>query len=193
MAIIQVGEDLIDEATGEYAGPANTTLPDSLNTYDDLVAFMHRLSDAEARVQAKRIQLDSVIENCRKLLAREESRVEWLKRKYSVDATAIAYSQLPRKKDGSFASKTLTMPWGSIGFREVKPTLIVDNETAVLEWCMKNMPSAVKVKESILVTPLKERFLNEDNELKEELPAGIGYVEGRQAATFTTLAGKKDS
>lgn len=192
MAIIQVGEDLIDEETGEYAGPADTTLPDSLETYDDLVAFMHRLSDAEARVQSKRIQLESVIENCRKMVAREESRVEWLKRKYAIDATAIAYSQLPRKKDGSFASKTLTMPWGSIGFRDVKPTLIVDNETAVLDWCMKNMPSAIRVKESILVTPLKERFLNEDNELKEELPAGIGYVEGRQAATFTTVSTKKE-
>lgn len=192
MAIIRVGDDLIDEQTGEYAGPADTTLPDSLETYDDLVAYMHRLSDAEARVQAKRMQLESVIENCRKMVAREEARVDWLKRKYAIDATAIAYSQLPRKKDGSFASKTLTMPWGSIGFREIKPTLMIDNETAALEWCMKNMPSAIKVKESILVTPLKERFLNEDNELKEELPAGIGLVEGRQAATFTTVGSKKE-
>jgi hypothetical protein len=96
MAIIKVGDDLIDEETGEYAGPADTTLPECLETYEDLVAYMHRLSNAEARVQAKRIQLDSVIENCRKMLAQEQSRVDWLKRKYELDAKSIAFTQLPR-------------------------------------------------------------------------------------------------
>ena len=192
MAIIRIGDDLIDEETGEYAGPANTYLPEELSTEDDLIAFMHRLSDAESRLQAKRIQLESVIENCRKMLKREEDRVEWLKRKHEVNARLIAYSMLPRKKDGSFAVKSFTCPWGTVSFREVKPTITVDNETDALEWCMEHLPSAIKVKESILLTPLKERLLNENYGLDEPLPPGMGYVEGRQVATFTTLGKDKE-
>lgn len=183
MAIIEVGEDLIDEETGEYAGPANITLPDALETYEDLVAYMHRLNNAESRLQASRMQYDSVLEHCRKLVAKEEARVEWMKRRYEADARAIAYAQLPRKKDGSFASKTVTMPWGTIAFRDVKPTVRIVNDTTALAWAEANMPEAVKVKKSVLVSPVKEYFL----ENQFELPDGFELVEGYQSVSFTTI------
>lgn len=188
MAIIQVGQDLVDEETGEYAGPANTYLPDELSTEDDLIAYMHRLSDAESELRAKQLQLEAVIENCRKMVKRHEDRIAWLKRKHEANARYIAYSMLPRKKDGTFATKTFTCPWGNVAFRESKPTIAIENETRALEWCLENMPSAIKVKESILITPLKERFLGKDNSLSGQLPPGFEYVEGAQTATFKTLA-----
>lgn len=191
MAIIRVGDDLVDEETGEYAGPADTTLPEALQTSDDLVAFLHRLSDAEARLQAKRMQLDAVIENCTKMLKREEDRVEWLKRKYELDARSIAYEMLPRKKDGTFATKTFTCPWGQVAFREVKPTIEVLDETQALEWAMENMPRAVKVKETVLITPIKEEFIQGDS-LVKPLPGNcFGFIEGRQVATFKTIGKDK--
>lgn len=193
MALIRVGDDLVDEETGEYAGPADTTLPEALATESDLVAFMHRLSDAEARLQAKRMQLDAVIENCRKMLKREEDRVSWLRRKYEMDARSIAYSMLPRKKDGSFSAKTFTCPWGQVSFREVKPTIEILDEQAALSWAIENLPSAIRVKETVLVTPIKEQFI-EGNDLKKPLPANcFGFVEGRQVATFTTVGKSKEN
>lgn len=192
MAIVRIGDDLIDDETGEYAGPADTTLPEALQTSEDLVAFLHRLSDAEARLQAKRLQLDAVIENCRKMLKRDEDRVAWLKRKYELDAQSLAFQELPRKKDGTFASKTFTCPWGQVSFREVKPTIEILDEDKAFEWAIENLPSAIKIKETVLITPIKEQFI-EGNELKKPLPASnaFGFVEGRQTATITTLVKEK--
>lgn len=187
VAIIRVGDDLVDEETGEYAGPADGYLPDVLDSHDDLVAYMHRLSDLETALHAARLQLESVIENCRKMVKRHEDRIAWLDRKYGVDAKAIAFSSLPRKKDGSFASKTFTCPWGTVSFREVKPTIEILDEEKALDWARSNMPSAVKVKESLLITPLKEAFIGKDANDTVDLPDGFGIVEGRQIATINTL------
>ncbi len=43
MPIIRVGDDLIDDETGEYAGPADSTLPDVLETDEHLGLFMRRV------------------------------------------------------------------------------------------------------------------------------------------------------
>lgn len=192
MAIIKVGDDLIEEETGEYAGPADTTLPDELDSESDLLAFLHRLSNAEARLESKRIQLDAVIENCRKMLKKEEDRVAWLRRRYELQARLIAMDCLPRTRDGKLASKTFTCPWGQVQFRELKPTIEVLDEDAALQWSEKYCPDAVKVKKSVLITPLKAHFIDGEH-LKAELPEGFGFIESRQSMSITTVKPVKEA
>jgi len=190
MAIVQVGEDLIDEETGEYAGPANTTLPDALETIDDVIAFLHRLMQAQSRLESKRMELDSIIEHCRTMVKREEDRVNWLLKKHESNARLIAMSELPRRKDGSFASKTFTCPWGKISYVDVMPSVYVTDEAKALEWCRIHKPDAIKVSEKILVTPLKSHFI-EGGDLVDELPDGFALKEGRQSATIKTIVESK--
>ena len=191
MPIIRVGDDLIDDDTGEYAGPADTRLPNQLEDENDLLIFMKSLMEAESRLMARRSQLKTVIENCERMVKREEERVNWLKHRYELNAKAIAQSQLPRKKDGTYASKTFTCPWGRVSFRDVKPTIAIQDEDAALNWCKSNLPVAVKVVEKVLITPLKDEFLRGD-EIPLDLPDFVTYVEGRQSVTFTTVDSKED-
>lgn len=187
MAIIRVGDDLIDDETGEYAGPANSYLPDALNTEEDLIAFMHRLMDAESRLLARKAELDAVIANCERMVKREQDRVNWLRQKHEQNAKAIAIGMLPKRKDGSFAHKTFTCPWGNIAFRDVKPTIKIIDEVAASEWAEAHLPEAVRVRKTVVITPVKEYFAT----TQEPVPAAFEVVEGYQSATFTTVGNKR--
>lgn len=157
MAIERIGDDLFDTDTGEYAGPANSNLPDrALETEEELLAYMNRLSSAEADVLAETKRLQAVVANVEKLLALKNRRVEWLKARYELSANDVAEGLLPRKPDGTFRTKTYTCPWGQVAFREVKPKVAVANPELALRWAKENAPDAVKVVESVLVSKLPE-------------------------------------
>ena len=188
--IIKVGDDLIDDETGEYAGPADLTLPDRLTTQEHLTAWMHRLFNAESRLVAKQLELDTVIENCRKLLKKEEDRVSWLRRRYELDARMVLLESLPRDANGELKVKSLGTPWGEARLRTVAPTVSVTNEQDAIAWAEQNCPDAVKVKKSVLVTPVKAMFIDGQH-LKEELPDGFEFVEARESLTVTTVKAPK--
>ncbi len=69
--------------------------------------------------------------------------------------------------------KTLRLPDGTLGFRSKRPIIQIQDEDRVLDWCRDNLPEAVKVRESVLKTPLNEH-------LKEtgELPPGCDLDAG---------------
>lgn len=157
MAIERIGDDLFDTETGEYAGPANNSLPDrALETEEELLAYMNRLSSAEADVLAETKRLEAVVANVEKLLALKKRRVEWLKARYELSANDVAEGLLPRKPDGTFRTKTYTCPWGQVAFREVKAKVAVANPELAVRWAKENAPDAVKVVESVLVSKLPE-------------------------------------
>lgn len=157
MAIERIGDDLFDTETGEYAGPANNSLPDrALETEEELLAYMNRLSSAEADVLAETKRLEAVVANVEKLLALKKRRVEWLKARYEHSATVVAINLLPMKPDGTFRSKTYTCPWGQVAFRDVKAKVAVANPELAVRWAKENAPEAVKVVESVLVSKLPE-------------------------------------
>jgi len=186
MKLIRVGDELIDEETGEYAGPVDTTLPEYIENEEHLVLFMRRLMDAEIQLEAKKRELDIVIENCRKLVKAQEARVNWLRFRYEASATNIAHNALPRRQDGSFRSKTWTCPWGQVAFREVKPTVEIVDEEAAIEWAEQNAPDAVKTSKRVFLTPLKEAL-----QTIKELPTCFKPVPGKEAVTFK-FVGKGD-
>lgn len=189
MAIIRVGDDLIDEETGEYAGLADFKLPDALETESDLIGFMEALMKEESNLIAKKAELAAVVKNCESIIQRASRRIEWLRYKYEQNATAIAIAALPRRKDGSYQSKTWTCPWGKVSVRDVAGTLEISDPDSALEWCKSYAPEAIKVTEKVLVSPLKECLDMESFKSGDvsSLPKGINYIPERQSVTFTTI------
>ena len=61
------------------------------------------------------------------------------------------------------------------GYRKAPAKLDVTDEDAALAWAKENMPEAVKVKESVLKTPLKNHV-----EATSEVPPGCEYHPGGQ-------------
>jgi hypothetical protein len=190
MPIERIGDDLFDTETGEYAGPANSNLPDrALETEEELLAYMNRLSSAEADVLAETKRLQAVVANVEKLLALKNRRVEWLKARYELSANDVAEGLLPRKPDGTFRTKTYTCPWGQVAFREVKPKVVVNNPQLAVAWAKSHAPDAVKVAESILVSKLPEDLVTEWLASEDHnTPWGFTIEPGRTSVKVTTVS-----
>ena len=60
--------------------------------------------------------------------------------------------------------RTLPLPDGTLGFRKKRPTIQIEDEDRVLDWCESNLPDAIRIKRSVLKTPLNEH-LQETGEL----------------------------
>ena len=60
--------------------------------------------------------------------------------------------------------KTMRLPDGTLGFRKKRPTIQIEDEDRVLDWCESNLPDAIRIKRSVLKTPLNEH-LQETGEL----------------------------
>ena len=190
MPIERIGDDLFDTETGEYAGPANSNLPDrALETEEELLAYMNRLSSAEADVLAETKRLQAVVANVEKLLALKNRRVEWLKARYELSANDVAEGLLPLKPDGTFRTKTYTCPWGQVAFREVKPKVVVNNPQLAVAWAKDHAPDAVKVAESILVSKLPEDLVTEWLASEDHnTPWGFAIEPGRTSVKVTTVS-----
>jgi hypothetical protein len=186
----RIGDDLFDVETGEYAGPADNTLPKGpLETEEDLLAFMNRINRAESDLVAEQVRLKAVIDNCERMVELKKKRVEWLKAMYQSSASGIAESLLPRKADGSYRSKTYTCPWGQLAFREVKPKVVVANAELAVAWAKENAPDAVKVAESVLVSKLPDDKVAEWLTSEEpSTPWGFTIEPGRQSVTIKTVS-----
>jgi len=190
MPIERIGDDLFDTETGEYAGPANSTLPDRpLETEEELLAYMNRLSSAEADVLAESKRLQAVIANVEKMLALKNRRVEWLKARYERSASEVAEGLLPRKADGSYRTKTYTCPWGKVAFTSVKPKVVIQSQELAVRWAKEHAPEAVKVAESVLVSKLPETFI-ERWAAKEWAEDSIAFTiePARQSVKVTTVS-----
>ena len=192
MPIERIGDDLFDTETGEYAGPANSNLPDrALETEEELLAYMNRLSSAEADVLAETKRLQAVVANVEKLLALKNRRVEWLKARYELSANDVAEGLLPRKPDGTFRTKTYTCPWGQVAFREVKPKVVVNNPQLAVAWAKDHAPEAIKTVESVLVSKLPETFIERWAGYEfgnGDTPWGFTIEPGRTSVKVTTVS-----
>ena len=192
MPIERIGDDLFDTETGEYAGPANSNLPDrALETEEELLAYMNRLSSAEADVLAETKRLQAVVANVEKLLALKNRRVEWLKARYELSANDVAEGLLPRKPDGTFRTKTYTCPWGQVAFREVKPKVVVNNQQLAVAWAKDHAPEAIKTVESVLVSKLSETFIERWAGYEfgnGDTPWGFAIEPGRTSVKVTTVS-----
>lgn len=187
--IERIGDDLFDIETGEYAGPADSSLPKGpIQTEDELLAYTKRLNRAEADVLIEEQILQGIIDNAQKILAAKKRKVEWLKTAYQESANEVAMSLLPRKADGSFRSKTYTCPWAQFAFRDTKAKVVVVSQTLAVEWAKTHAPEAVKVVESVLVSKIPETYIEKwvAREYSED-SLGFTIEPARQSVTVTTV------
>ena len=189
MAIVQIGDDLFDEETGEYAGSANPGwLPSVLETEDDVLNYMHLLLDAETRLSAETQKYKSVLENVERMVKRHKSKVAYMRTMYEKQAGKVVESLLPRDKEGKLRTKTYRSPWGSISLRETKPSVKVAQTGLAVQFAKLECPNAVKVTESVLVSMIPEGVkgrLMDDPALAEAM--GFSVSEGGDSVTVKTL------
>lgn len=189
MAIVQIGDDLFDEETGEYAGSANPGwLPSVLETEDDVLNYMHLLLDAETRLSAETQKYESVLENVERMVKRHKSKVAYMRTMYEKQAGRVVESLLPRDKEGKLRTKTYRSPWGSISLRETKPSVKVAQTGLAVQFAKLECPDAVKVTESVLVSMIPESVkgrLMDDPALAEAM--GFSVSEGGDSVTVKTL------
>jgi len=149
MPIIQSGEFLIDDETGEVVNAAFQT-PFQIETMDH-VEWLHEklfnLNAEEAMLKAKRARY---IENIDKMMYETQSKRDWLERRYFMDAEAVVRENCPKN------AKSVKTPFGRAGFQKIGGNLKIAGgaEDAAVEWCKLNAPDAVKTVESVLVSKL---------------------------------------
>jgi hypothetical protein len=188
MELIKIGEDFYDSETGEYAGPASVEAwPAVIDSEESALFISRKIIQAESELMAKLIEQEAIKTNLEIMVRRHLSKVEYFRKAYNGQLTEYAFQQLPRKADGSFAGKTWTNPYLSVRFTTVKPALKVDDEEKVLRFAEFNVPDAVKVTKTVLVSKI-------DGDIRtmlmgnESLAASHGFrVEAeKQSATIKT-------
>jgi hypothetical protein len=152
MALVEISGELYDEETGEYAGPASGWISGNETPEELAHLVLRRKMDIEAQLMAERAKLEAITANVQKGIDAIQRKADWLDRQYAEQVAEYAKSQLPRKADGTYKSKTWTCPWGSVSFRTTAPKLTVVDETAALQVVQALAPEAIKVKQSILVS-----------------------------------------
>jgi Bacteriophage Mu Gam like protein len=104
----------------------------------------------EARQYAQRVKAWAEIEQRR--AQREE---QFLLRRFGIELEAWARQQIARQHDDR---RSVSLPAGSVGFRTEPTRLAIVDEQRLLVWCQTNLPSAIRVIESVPKTPLMDHI-----------------------------------
>lgn len=113
-------------------------------TLRKILAAQHRMEEREITAEAVRAKLD-----------------KWLAEANKPDLATIEFMQgklEPYVADSLRGEKrrSVRLPSGTVGFRSSPEHVEVLEEEKALAWCKANLPAAVKVRESLLLTPIKD-------------------------------------
>lgn len=114
-------------------------------------------------------------------LARQAKTLENAERSFFAYFGADMASVVQQETEAAHASKrSVDTDWGTMGFRKSPGSIKVVDEEAAIEWAKANCAEAVKVRESILTTPLKGHEESLPDDLFEVVPAGdkFYYLDG---------------
>lgn len=192
MAIIRVGDDLIDDETGEYAGSAVHTWPAAITTDDDALFISRKIMETETELLAKQRQLDAVRDNIAMMLRRTESKLQFLESHYASQLERYAWDNLPRRSDGSLMSKTYTNPFIQCKFVTVKPKVVINDNEKAIAFIERHAPDALVIEKRVLVSKLNDQVKTEligDETLAGE--NGFAIVPEQQSFKMATGVLKK--
>jgi hypothetical protein len=113
----------------------------------------------EARAYAARVKAWAELEQRR---ARREE--DFLIRRFGGELEAWARKQIAQQLD---ARRSVSLPAGCVGFRTEPTRLTITDDKRLFAWCRTNLPSAIRVIESVPKTPLMKHI-----ELTGECPDG---------------------
>jgi len=151
-----IDDELYDEETGEYAGPASGWIKGDETPEDLALLVMRKRMDIEASIQAEKDKLDAITNNMVKMIGKHVARLDWLERQYNAQLQDYAMSQLPRRADGTLKVKTWTCPYGTVAFRTIAEKVRVVDEEEAVAYLMHHDPDAVKTKHTVLVSKLSD-------------------------------------
>ena len=126
----------------------------------------------EARAYAARVKAWAELEQLR--AQREE---DGLLRRFGADLEDWARRQIAQQHDGR---RSVSLPGGVVGFRTDPTRLAIVDEAKLKNWCRSNLPSAIRVVESVPKTPLMDHFKRTG-----ECPDGTEFVGGGERFSIT--------
>lgn len=122
---------------------------------------------AEARLRAASAKAWAEAEQ-----RRAERDEAFLLHRFGAQLEAWARSQIAAQHDGR---TSVSLPAGMIGLRTQPVKLAVADEPRLLAWCAANLPTAIKIVQTVQKTPLKEHLA-----ATGECPDGTELVGGEQ-------------
>ena len=182
----------IDADTGEILGLVKVSERFVPDTPDKVDWVLERMQEEDAQIAMIDQRLAAISSNLLAMRREHERRRTYMAGRFDADLRAFAETQL---LDGK--TRTYRTPFGSLSFRRTAGSIKVVDELAAIEWCREPVPcpvcqgasedvdhcnrcngcgyvyrcvDAIKVKESIIVTPLKP--------LADELPSHVFTVTG---------------
>lgn len=161
---------MVDAETGEVVGHAEVMVdprePETFRPFNLGYAewVLDKMQSAEALIVADEMKLRAISDNIQRRIRDQRARLEWLQRRFGADLEQLARRELDGAK-----TRTLILDHGKLSFRRSAGSIKVADPGQALEWARVHAPEAIKVAESVLVTPLKGRA---------DLPAGVFEVTG---------------
>lgn len=152
--------------------PLTVIAPENFTVQDAASANWVIRKIVEARAYAARVKAWAELEQRR--AQREE---DGLLRQFGADLEDWARRQIAQQNDGR---RSVSLPAGVVGFRTEPTRLSVVDEGKVMDWCRINLPSAIRVIESVPKTPLVDHFKRTG-----ECPDGTAFVGGGERFNIT--------
>ncbi len=121
----------------------------------------------EARQYAARVKAWAELE-----LRRAQRQEQFFMLRYERQLQDWVRQQIDTQHDGR---RSVNLPSGTIGFRTEPKKLAVTDEKQLLAWCRGQLPSAIKVVESVPKTPLMDHL-----KTTGELPQGVELLGGNE-------------
>lgn len=170
---------IVNVETGEVLGHIDTGDQFAVTDLKSAEWVLEKMQAQDSEIAGLGLRRQAIIDQLDSMVRDNKRRRDWLEYRFGNDLMAFADDALKDAK-----SKSLKTPYGTLGFR-LNPGSIKVREEAkeyAVTWAKEHAPDAVKVTESILVTPLKGRT---------DLPADVFDVtEPRDVFYIKTGVGK---
>lgn len=148
--VIDVDGYVVNVTTGEVTGYKGDDEKFVVDDEKSVEWVLSKMADVDFAIKAKQDRLAQVAENLNAQIKELSNKAAWLEKRFFPELLIFAEGMLLGQK-----AKSIKMENGTLGFRAMAgSTKVIDAEKA-LEWCKKHKPEAVVVKESVVVTPLK--------------------------------------
>lgn len=149
MSIVTKDGYLIDDETGEVVGHADS--PEAFRVTDLASAewVLEKMQTTDADIAALESRKRAIVANIDAQVKAHQSRRQWLDARFLNDLRQFAAVALSGVK-----AKTVVTPFGKMSFRKVASRVVVTDTDAALAWAEREMPGAVKVSKSILVSAI---------------------------------------
>lgn len=189
--IAKVGKDafIVDEETGEILGIADVKSDWAPETEEEVDWVLSLMLDEDTEILAAQAKLKALTENVTRMIGEHTRRRKYLEFRYGPSLEQFALKQIGDELDKAKGKRSVNRPFGTLQFRvptasaEPKVSIKADYDTAAIKWAKANLPEAVKVEESLMLTPLKEHL--------DDLPLEVFDIKWPER-TFSVKTGVKE-